>query len=86
MYVSGGLYLPFLKYWGSLKFSVVSRLSVCFFVFVPLFYVLNITDKITFVNNKNKNLKINILYTANNTIKIELSENNTENEIATISA
>ena len=35
---------------------------------------------------KNKNLKINILYTANNTIKIELSENNTENEIATISA
>jgi hypothetical protein len=65
---------------------VVSRLSVCFFVFVPLFYVLNITDKITFVNNKNKNLKINILYTANNTIKIELSENNTENEIATISA
>ena len=65
---------------------MVSRLSVCFFVFVPLFYVLNITDKITFVNNKNKNLKINILYTANNTIKIELSENNTENEIATISA
>jgi len=51
-----------------------------------LFYVLNITDKITFVNIKNKNLKINILYTANNTIKIELSENNTENEIATISA
>ena len=65
---------------------MVSRLSVCFFVFVPLFYVLNITDKITFVNNKNKNLKINILYTVNNTIKIELSENNTENEIATISA
>ena len=65
---------------------MVSRLSVCFFVFVPLFYVLNITDKIIFVNNKNKKLKINILYTANNTIKIELSENNTENEIATISA
>jgi len=35
---------------------------------------------------KNKKLKINILYTANNTIKIGLSENNTENEIATISA
>jgi len=35
---------------------------------------------------KNKNFKINILYTANNIIKIKLSENNTENEIATISA
>ena len=35
---------------------------------------------------KNKNSKINILYTANNMIKTELSENYAGNEIATIPA